>query len=131
HGVCVLAYAPARPRAGAIPADPCAVRADIRGPGHQRVPVRGAAGADHPRCRGTGLKPGLHAGRRGGADPHHPDLHRLELLGVPREGGGRGVSLMASGPGPLWKRLAWFVFLWLAGLAVVGAVAWLLRLWIA
>ncbi len=35
-----------------------------------------------------------------------------------------------SPPGPLWKRLAWFVFLWIAGLAVVGTVAWLLRLWI-
>ena len=34
-------------------------------------------------------------------------------------------------PGPLWKRLAWFVCLWLAGLAAVGTVAWVLRLWIA
>ena len=33
-------------------------------------------------------------------------------------------------PGPLWKRLLWFVGLWLAGLACVGTVAWLLRLWI-
>lgn len=33
-------------------------------------------------------------------------------------------------PGPLWKRLAWFVGLWLAGLAAVGSLAWLLRLWI-
>jgi len=33
-------------------------------------------------------------------------------------------------PGPLWKRLAWFVALWLAGLAAVSALAWLLRLWI-
>lgn len=34
-------------------------------------------------------------------------------------------------PGPLWKRLAWFVVLWLGGLAAVGTLAWLLRLWIA
>lgn len=34
-------------------------------------------------------------------------------------------------PGPLWKRLAWFVTLWLAGLAAVAALAWALRLWIA
>ena len=34
-------------------------------------------------------------------------------------------------PGPLWKRLAWCVGLWLAGLAAVGTLAWLLRLWIA
>ena len=33
-------------------------------------------------------------------------------------------------PGPLWKRLAWFVALWLAGLASVAALAWVLRLWI-
>lgn len=33
-------------------------------------------------------------------------------------------------PGPLWKRLAWFVALWAAGLAAVATLAWLLRLWI-
>ncbi|WP_449284066.1 DUF2474 family protein [Luteimonas qiangzhengi] len=31
---------------------------------------------------------------------------------------------------PLWKRLLWLLILWLAGLATVGTVAWLLRLWI-
>jgi hypothetical protein len=35
-----------------------------------------------------------------------------------------------EGEAPLWKRLAWFVGLWAAGVAVVGAVAYLLRLWI-
>ncbi len=34
-------------------------------------------------------------------------------------------------PGPLWKRLLWFVGLWAAGVAVVGTVAYILRLWIA
>ena len=34
-------------------------------------------------------------------------------------------------PGPLWKRLAWFVGLWGAGVATVGTVAWFIRLWIA
>ena len=29
------------------------------------------------------------------------------------------------------KRLAWFVTLWAAGVLSVGAVAWLLRLWIS
>jgi hypothetical protein len=33
--------------------------------------------------------------------------------------------------GPLWRRLAWFVGLWAAGVATVGAVAYLLRWWIA
>lgn len=30
-------------------------------------------------------------------------------------------------PSPLWKRLLWFVGLWAAGVAAVGAVAFLLR----
>jgi type II secretory pathway component PulL len=30
-------------------------------------------------------------------------------------------------PGPLWRRLAWFVALWLAGVASVGMVAWAIR----
>lgn len=33
-------------------------------------------------------------------------------------------------PEPL-RRLGWFLGLWLAGVAVVGAVAGLIRLWIA
>jgi hypothetical protein len=37
---------------------------------------------------------------------------------------------VGAAPGPLWKRLAWFVALWLGGLASVGLVAWLLRLWL-
>ena len=32
--------------------------------------------------------------------------------------------------GPLARRLLWFVGLWLAGLATVSAVAYLIRLWI-
>ena len=36
----------------------------------------------------------------------------------------------AQAPGPLWKRLLWFVALWLGGLAAVSLLAWLLRLWI-
>jgi hypothetical protein len=31
---------------------------------------------------------------------------------------------------PLWRRLAWFVGLWAAGVASVGALAWLIRLWL-
>lgn len=36
-----------------------------------------------------------------------------------------------SPPPPLWKRLLWFAGLWLAGLAAVGALAAVLRWWIA
>lgn len=31
---------------------------------------------------------------------------------------------------PLWKRLAWFVGLWLASVAVIGTVAFVIKLWI-
>jgi hypothetical protein len=31
----------------------------------------------------------------------------------------------------LWKRLAWFVLLWAAGVACVGAAALVLRWWLA
>jgi hypothetical protein len=30
--------------------------------------------------------------------------------------------------GPLWRRLVWFVALWMAGVLVVGAAAFLIRL---
>lgn len=31
---------------------------------------------------------------------------------------------------PLGKRLAWFVLLWVAGVAAVGAAAWIIRLFL-
>lgn len=33
-------------------------------------------------------------------------------------------------PASLLQRLFWFVFLWLAGVGLIGAVAYLLRFWI-
>ena len=31
-------------------------------------------------------------------------------------------------PGPLWRKLAWFIAIWAGSVAVLGVVAWLLRL---
>ena len=31
---------------------------------------------------------------------------------------------------PTWRRLAWFVAIWAASVATLGAVAFVLRLWI-
>lgn len=32
---------------------------------------------------------------------------------------------------PLWQRLGWMVAIWVASVALLGAVAWVLRLWLA
>lgn len=32
---------------------------------------------------------------------------------------------------PLWHRLGWLAAIWLASVSVLGAVAYLLRLWLA
>jgi hypothetical protein len=32
--------------------------------------------------------------------------------------------------GPLWKRLGWFVAIWMASVAAIAALAYLLRWWL-
>ena len=38
--------------------------------------------------------------------------------------------MTSTDQGPLWKRLAWFVGLWAAGVAAVAAVGGVLRIWL-
>ena len=38
--------------------------------------------------------------------------------------------MAVSGERPLGQRLAWFAFLWVAGIVAVGAVAWIIRLFL-
>lgn len=37
---------------------------------------------------------------------------------------------MMARPSPLWRRLLWFVGLWLGGVLTVGAVSLLIRTWL-
>jgi hypothetical protein len=37
---------------------------------------------------------------------------------------------MSEAAGPLWRRLLWFAGLWLAGVAAVAAVGFVIRLWL-
>ena len=37
---------------------------------------------------------------------------------------------MENAAGPVWRRLLWFVGLWLAGVATVGAVGFIIRWWL-
>ncbi|WP_205478941.1 DUF2474 domain-containing protein [Sphingomonas arenae] len=35
-----------------------------------------------------------------------------------------------DGPGPWWKKLGWLVLIWAASVAVLGAVAFVIRSWL-
>ncbi|TFU06138.1 DUF2474 family protein [Polymorphobacter arshaanensis] len=38
-----------------------------------------------------------------------------------------GEAVITTETGPLWRRMAWFIALWLGGVLSVGAVAWVIR----
>src|SRR5690606_32549357 len=100
------------------------------------VPLHRARPGDDLGRRGAREQPDLHADRRRHHDAADPRLYRLGLLGLPRQGGPRRLPLMdergrSAEQRPLWQRLAWLAAIWIASVAVLGVVAWILRLWIA
>ena len=52
-------------------------------------------------------------------------MHRIDGTALPRL-----KDHMRDDSGPLWKKWAWFIGLWAAGVAAVGSVGWLLRWWL-
>ena len=51
--------------------------------------------------------------------------------GGSEEKAGSGDAARSGDPqGPLWKKWAWFVGLWAAGVLVVGSLGYLLRWWL-
>ena len=74
-------------------------------------------------------QPELPAGRRRRAGAADPCLHRASPTGCSAaRSSGRRLSLTAhNDTSPLWRRLAWFAALWLAGVATVALVALVLR----
>src|SRR5262249_51405946 len=103
----------------------------------QPVAEHRAAEPVDPRRRRAAPKCRLRARRRAGDHPHHPCLYNLELLGLQRQGEGRGCRLSplrprrmaeAASRTRLWlRRIAWLIALWTASVATLAAAAWLLR----
>jgi hypothetical protein len=134
HGVHRLPALPrprGRPARGAVPARDRAVPARVPGarreplPLHRPTALHDLAGLEH-----AGLA-GLRARRLRGRDAADLHLHGLRLLRVPRQGrGGRAVErvpLMAPGRAARWRRLAWFVTLYVGSALAFMAVVSVLR----
>lgn len=45
--------------------------------------------------------------------------------------GHAGSRAATEQPRPLWKRLAWMAAIWAASVSFLGAVAWVIRLWLS
>ncbi len=82
--------------------------------------------SSRPACRSAtrraAAEPGFRAGRRTADHPDHPDLHRLGLLRVPRQGDGEGGIPLMWG-----RRVLWLVAIWSASVLALGVAALLMR----
>src|SRR3546814_18175967 len=65
----------------------------------------------------------IHARRRVDHGADHPCLYRMVLVGVSRKGWRGWVSLMAA----RMKRIGWFIAIWAASVAAIGAVGLIIR----
>ena len=121
-GVGLLGRHPARASCDAVLLRDRLVRAVFCGAWHQHLADDGAADDHHLAGCLAACEPAFSAGRCLRADPDHPRLYRLQLLGVQGQGGDRHeLPLMG-------RRLLWFVALYVGGVAVVGVIAGVLRM---
>src|SRR3546814_3799886 len=78
---------------------------------------------DNLGSRGASPQSAIHARRRVDHGADHPCLYRMVLLGVSRKGWRGWVSLMAA----RMKRIGWFIAIWAASVAAIGAVGLIIR----
>jgi Cytochrome bd terminal oxidase subunit I len=100
---------------------------DQHGAEHARAPAgQGHGHGSHdPAGRRANRESALHAAGRADHGAHHPRLHRLFVLGVPRQDRARGLPLM---PAP--RQWLWFVGLWAAGVGVTALVGYAIKFWL-
>ncbi|WP_338081642.1 MULTISPECIES: DUF2474 domain-containing protein [Agrobacterium] len=72
----------------------------------------------------------VHACRSHDHHSDNPDLHRLGLLGFPRQGWRAWLSLMQAETSSIWKRLGWMFLIWAVSVAALGLVTVAIRYWL-